>query len=261
MATEKEVPLEGGNLTNVVRVGDTVRREAGPWTPFIHRLLGHLRNRGFTFAPQALGIDEFGREILTYISGETLTYGPWPQWVRSDELLEEAVAVLVDYHHKVADFRPGHVESRLGSELLASDQIVCHNDFAPYNCVYRDGHFAGLIDWDVVCAGDPVWDLAFFAWHWVPLYPPSPDFAWRSLDICQRRLKQIVDSYGFEDREDFVQLIVARIESSRDGIISRASEGDQAFMNLQREGHAEEMQRTIEFVRDNEKFLDGALYV
>jgi len=31
-----EVPLEGGNMTGgVVRVGDTVRRPAGPWTPAV----------------------------------------------------------------------------------------------------------------------------------------------------------------------------------------------------------------------------------
>ena len=260
MGSEREIVLAGGNLTKVVRVGDTVRREAGPWTPSIHRLLRHLRDRGFTLAPEALGIDELGREILTFIPGETLTEGPWPRWVWSDELLEEAVTVLADYHQKVADFRPTHVESRLDTEPLTSDQIVCHNDFAPYNCVFRDGHFAGLIDWDVVCAGDPLWDLAFFAWHWVPLYAPSSDIAWRSLNVCRRRLRHIVDSYGLNDRSGFVKLIVARIEASRDGILTRASEGDQVFIRLKREGHTEEMQRAIDFVRENEKLLNDALY-
>jgi hypothetical protein len=260
MGSERKILLAGGNLTKVVRVGDTVRREAGPWTPSIHRLLRHLRDRGFILAPQALGIDELGREILTFIPGETLTEGPWPRWVWSDELLEEAVTVLADYHQKVADFRPTHVESRLATQPLTSEQIVCHNDFAPYNCVFREGHFAGLIDWDVVGAGPPTWDLAFFAWHWVPLYAPSSDFAWRSMDVCRRRLRQIVDSYGLIDRSVFVKRIVARIEASRDGIITRASEGDEVFIRLKGEGHTEEMQRTIDFVRENEKFLNDALY-
>ena len=34
-----EVVLCGGNMTPVVRVGDTVRRATGPWTPTIHALL------------------------------------------------------------------------------------------------------------------------------------------------------------------------------------------------------------------------------
>ena len=260
MGSEREIVLAGGNLTRVVRVGDTVRREAGPWTPSIHRLLSHLRDRGFTLAPEALGIDELGREILTFTPGETLTEGTWPQWVWSDELLEEAVTVLLDYHQRVADFRPTHVESRLGTEPLTTDQIVCHNDFAPYNCVFQEGHIAGLIDWDVVRAGDPRWDLAFFAWHWVPLYAPSSDIAWRSLDVCRRRLRHVVDSYGLSDRSEFVELIVTRVEASLDGIITRASEGDEVFIRLEREGHTEEMQRTIDFVRENEKLLNDALY-
>jgi hypothetical protein len=32
----------GGGLTPVVRVGETIRRAAGPWTPAVHALLDHL---------------------------------------------------------------------------------------------------------------------------------------------------------------------------------------------------------------------------
>ena len=36
-----EIPLGGGNVSGgVVRIGDTVRRPAGPWTPAVHALLG-----------------------------------------------------------------------------------------------------------------------------------------------------------------------------------------------------------------------------
>jgi hypothetical protein len=259
MGQEREIPLAGGNLTTVVRVGDTVRREAGSWTPFVHLLLTHLSENGFDIAPKALGIDTSGREILTFIPGETLTGQPWPGWVWSEELLKEAVCVLADYHVKVADFRPEFVESRLGTQSLSRDQIVCHNDFAPYNCVFRNGHLVGLFDWDVVCAGIPTWDLAFFAWHWVPLYAPSSEIAWRSMEDCRRRLRLIVDSYGLVDRSDFLQQIILRIEASRNGILLRAAEGDEVFKSLQQEGHTEEMQRAIDFVKANETFLHDGL--
>jgi hypothetical protein len=42
MTDEPEVPLTGGDMTAVVRVGDTVRRTAGPWTPAVHALLRQL---------------------------------------------------------------------------------------------------------------------------------------------------------------------------------------------------------------------------
>ena len=40
--SDEEVPLTGGNITPVVRVGATVRRATGPWTPAVHALLRHL---------------------------------------------------------------------------------------------------------------------------------------------------------------------------------------------------------------------------
>ena len=40
--------LDGGNIGGAVRVGDTVRRAAGPWTPAVHALLTHLATRRFT---------------------------------------------------------------------------------------------------------------------------------------------------------------------------------------------------------------------
>ena len=43
-----EIPLDGGNVSGgVVRIGDTARRPAAPWTPAVHALLGHLHAAGF----------------------------------------------------------------------------------------------------------------------------------------------------------------------------------------------------------------------
>ena len=56
-----EIPLHGGNVSTVVRVGDTVRRNAGPWTPAVHALLHHLRvRRASPVRPHALGMDDAG---------------------------------------------------------------------------------------------------------------------------------------------------------------------------------------------------------
>src|SRR5256884_8900785 len=68
--TQQEIPLLGGNTSTVVRVGDTVRRNVGPWTPAVHALLRHLEYVGFTGAPRALGLDERNREVLSYLDGE-----------------------------------------------------------------------------------------------------------------------------------------------------------------------------------------------
>jgi hypothetical protein len=67
--TGTEIPLAGGNMSGgVVRVGDTVRRPAGPWTPAVRALLTHLHEAGFRGAPlmaDAYGLTE--RERLDII--------------------------------------------------------------------------------------------------------------------------------------------------------------------------------------------------
>jgi hypothetical protein len=259
MADDPEVVLAGGNLSQVVRVGNTVRRPTGPWTPMVHDLLRHVRSRGSLLAPQPLGIDELGREMLSFIPGETIVSHPWPAWVWDDELLTNAARALAAYHDSVADFRPSIVLSRLGPSVLREEEIVCHNDFAPYNGVFASRRLAGIVDWDVVCAGSPSWDLAFFAWHWVPLHAPTPALAWRTLAVCQRRLRAAVEAYGLTDASGFVSRVIDRIDASRVGIIERSLAGDEVFARLETNGHAEEMYQSTEFVRSIEGALQRAL--
>ena len=55
-----------------VRIGETVHRPAGSWTPTVHALLCHIRARGFHLAPEPLGVDARGREVLSYLDGSTV---------------------------------------------------------------------------------------------------------------------------------------------------------------------------------------------
>ena len=64
--------LLAGNVSTVVRIGDTVRRTTGPWTPAVHALLRYLEEVDFKGAPRVLGIDGQGREVLTYLPGKVL---------------------------------------------------------------------------------------------------------------------------------------------------------------------------------------------
>lgn len=191
----------------------------------MHELLRHVRDRGFRLSPKSLGIDGQGREVLSYIEGDTLTSQPWPMWVWSDQLLIEAAQTLTAYHAAVADFRPAAVTSRFGTLPLGADEIVCHNDFAPYNTVFVDGRIAGIIDWDLITPADPLWDLAFVAWQWVPLYPPSDALAWRTPGDCARRLRLLIDTYDRGVGDGFIDLVTARIDTSRRGVLEGAALG------------------------------------
>ena len=54
----KEILLSGGNATAVTRIGATVHRATGEWTPTVHTLLNHLEKAGFEAAPRVLGFDD-----------------------------------------------------------------------------------------------------------------------------------------------------------------------------------------------------------
>jgi hypothetical protein len=70
----KEIQLGGGAMTEgVVRVGDTVRRPPRYVAQLMRDMLVHLERAGFDAAPRWLGFDEQGRDVLSWIDGETLT--------------------------------------------------------------------------------------------------------------------------------------------------------------------------------------------
>lgn len=67
MVDHEEV-LTGGNVAlEVVRVGQTVRKQATTATPAVAALLRHLKATGFDGSPKHLGLDDTGRQILEYI--------------------------------------------------------------------------------------------------------------------------------------------------------------------------------------------------
>ncbi|MFE9139354.1 hypothetical protein [Streptomyces sp. NPDC007355] len=99
--------MQDGAHRRVVRIGeigDTVRRPVQPWTPTVHALLRHLAEVGFTYAPQPLGIDNGGCEVLTYIEGDSGQSG-WAKVV-GDHGLRNFAGLLRDYHDACRSFSP-----------------------------------------------------------------------------------------------------------------------------------------------------------
>jgi len=103
----QEVLLEGGtaNRGRVVRIGDTVRRPLRATSAATHALLRHLADAGFAGAPRVLGVDDDGREVLSYVRGTAVT-PPCPLWALTDEALVSVAVLLRDYHRAVSTFDP-----------------------------------------------------------------------------------------------------------------------------------------------------------
>jgi hypothetical protein len=252
LVTPAETPLTGGTLNPVVRIGDTVRRPVGPWTPTIHSLLAHIHRRGFHSAPEAIGVDDEGREILTYVPGTTVGWSmPWPPIIRSDDLLAQVGQTLADYHRAVADFRPpGEVPWQLGAAAIADNEIVCHHDVAPYNTVIDGDRLVAIIDWDLAGPAPARSDLAFAAWQWVPLHGPtvSAFMGWDAPPARARRLRLLLDAYALQDRAGFVNAVIERVRFNRSTMLRRAAEGSAAYQALVDQGHIAGMDEALGYL-------------
>ena len=192
--------LRGGFVNQVVRVGETVRRTAGPWTTTIQRLLQHARERGVDWAPAPHGIDDQGREVLSYLEGEVPH--DMPDWIWSEPVLLDVARALRQWHDATRDFDTTSAVWNFESPEPA--EVICHHDFAPYNCVFRDQQFVGAIDFDFCSPGPRIWDLAYTAYRYVPLMPPTGSIAGPgaqetsrfSIGEMGRRLDHFLDTYA-----------------------------------------------------------------
>jgi Phosphotransferase enzyme family len=244
-----ETPLAGGNVNSgVVRVGDTVRRPAGPWTPAVHALLGHLHAVGFRGAPRPLGIDERGREVLAFVPGSVA----WPghfDLLDGDGQLRRAARLIRDFHDAVAGFVPPP-GARWQTHIPADgDEIIAHHDLAPWNLVIGDRQWT-FIDWDTAGPGPRLWDLAYAIHGFAPL---SADPAHQRADAA-RRLRLIADAYGLAEQQrlDLIPLLARRTQAMRDFLAEQAARGTQPWARLWQEGHGDAWQADAAYIAERE---------
>jgi hypothetical protein len=232
----REVTLPGGNTTGAVLIGDVVHKRASPWTPTVHAVLRHLEDAGFDGAPRALGFDDLGREMITYLPGETIgDRTPWPAWAFADSMLVQVGQWLRRLHDLTAGFTPPADEHWYIGGAMRPGLVIGHQDAAPYNAVVDADRLVGFYDWDIAGPSSREWDLAFSALPWVPLASPSDDTepSRRDVDARARRFHLFLDAYGYDgDRRGFRAVVPERARVQA-GVIRRTAEaGDPASLAL-----------------------------
>jgi len=224
-----EERLTGGNTTDVVRLGDTVRRTTGTCTPAVHDLLHHLERVGFEGSPRVLGIDDHGREMLAYVEGEVGTRSPespLPEWFRSEDACWGIGRWIREFQRAQSGFAPDPTKPwrRAAGESLEPGQVIVHHDVSPYNTVRRPDGVLVALDWDFARPGNQLEDLAWAAWRWVPLMTGS---WWHTeygvdhltdeqlIEHQTRNLRALLDGYGAspDQRRHLAGEITAQLES------------------------------------------------
>lgn len=238
MAREEPQPLVGGvaNAGAVVRVGDHVLRPTNAHTATIHDFLRHLHANGFTGVPEVVGIDEDGRERLTYIDGE-VPVPPYPAWAQSDESLASIARLLRRFHDAAAGYEPPP-GSTWSTEMTdpsggGDGLVVCHNDVCLENVVFHDGIAVALVDFDFAAPGRRSWDLAQFARMCVPIDDESRvRLGWRPADL-EERLRLVADAYGLPPgRDDFFAALADGIERGGQFVLRHVEAGEAPFIEM-----------------------------
>lgn len=234
-----ETELQGGGTTVVVRVGNTVRRPVRSWSHNVHALLGHLRAVGFAGAPRFLGIDEAGREILDHLDGEVGNY-PLSTDVRSEQALVSAGRLLREYHDATTEFATVHATG-WQFDALEPVEVICHGDFAPYNCVFTGDTATGVIDFDAARPGPRAWDLAYALYRFAPLTHPANTDGFGDTTEQARRARLFLDSYGCnrDERAAAVGMVAFRLKSLVTFMWQAAADGDENFARHIAQGHAD----------------------
>jgi Phosphotransferase enzyme family len=199
-----------------------VHRETGPWTPAVHALLAYLDGR-VRHVPAVRGFDEQGREILSYLPGRVVD-------IDTEELTEPQIVGLVGwargFHDAVVGFRhPGPWRfPALG------DELVGHNDIAPYNACFDGDRLVGVFDWDLAGPTTRLMELAFMAWNCVPLWRPMEP------DRAAARLTVLTTAYGSFAPAQVLAAVPARIGPMLTEIPRAAGAGDVGMQHLMRQG-------------------------
>ena len=230
MTDDAEVPLAGGFANVVTRRGDTVRRNAGPWTPVVHLLLRHLRAAGFSLAPQPIGLDEQGREVLDYLEGQ-VAWWPWPDVLRRNDGLRAVTSMIRELSRAIATFDEPPDAIWHGGPRTAADLVIRHGDLAPWNTLWVGDRLTGLIDWDTAEPAPSGWDAAQAAWYFLPLRPLT---GYRTagggftVDDVGHRLALWCDELDL-DPEELLDLVAQVQAFERERILTRGGAGDEPY--------------------------------
>jgi Phosphotransferase enzyme family len=235
-------PLTGDGVTQgIVRIGDTVRRPLRPFSLTVQAYLAHLRDAGFTGAPLPFGVDEQGREVLSFVPGDVPRW-PLPPEMAGDDVLVALARLIRALHEASAGWEPppgavwGGTPANPG-RVTEHAELVSHRDYALGNVVFRGGRPAALIDFDLARPTTRVYDIANALWYWAPLRDPrdrSPALA--DADI-PHRVAVFADAYGMtaQQRAGLVPLAVDMVRRYHED--SRVSaELDPVFRKLWEDG-------------------------
>lgn len=246
---DAEQLLEGGNVSDgVVRIGSTVRK---PWmdsTPSVFEFMTAVRKAGVD-VPAVLGKDEQGRQITEFIPGRLA--------LDSDPLthteLHRVGAMVRAIHDASESFVPPPDARWTVAIPSPGEELVCHNDLAPWNLIIGDRWT--FIDWDAAAPSTRPWDLAYAAQAFTLSYTnQAPEEA-------AQNLTAFIDGYGADRRmrEQLPEAMSQRAAAMYHLLESSHEAGSEPWGSMYVEGHGAHWRAATRYAEHNQELWSKAL--
>lgn len=243
-------------------LNNEIHRESGYWTKQVHQFLHFLRKRGFAQAPEPLGFDEQGREIVSFVKGQTCDY-PLSEDIASLEALVSVAKLLRRYHDVSQSFL---------NEITASNQVwmfpcrdpqevICHSDFAPYNICFEGKQAVGIIDFDTAHPGPRAWDIVYALYRFAPFSNPKNMESFGGIADQILRAYLFCNAYGLneENRIGLVDLMLERLQALLSFLMQSAREENKKYALNVQEGHHLTYLADIEYITLHKLRIENGL--
>ena len=245
--------LKGNEQHPVVRIGDKVHRPTEFWQPAVQDLLNYLDSVDFPYSPRHFGLDSKGREILSFIDGESGKEG-WNN-ITSDDGLRSYAKLLRAYHYAVSKYKPPeNLEWANGQLGLKSGQIICHGDFGPWNIVWKYGKPVGIVDWDLAHPNTPEYDILYALEYSAPFRDDKTTIEWHHFDSVpdrKRRIEIFLEAYGAPMIDDVASKVANMQREVNEYAKSLAKRGIQPQADWMARGDLDKADEQVRWTENN----------
>ena len=204
---------------------------------------------------QPLGIDERGREVLSFVPGTV----PWPDrfdLLEPRQRLAQAAKLIREFHDAVTGFVPP-AAARWQVLIPAEEEceIIAHHDLAPWNLVV--GPRWAFIDWDLAAPGTRLWDVAYAVHGFVPL---SANPRWQHRDAGSR-VRVFADVYRLDESQrcELVRMLARRTRAMHEFLARQAKARVQPWAGMWDTGHGDAWQADADYIEAHQTAWAAAL--
>lgn len=238
MNNEETILSGGTNAESIVKIGKNVHRSKTHNFEFIHAMLLWLEKQRFSYAPKYVGIDEQGREILSFVEGEVPREIPM-----TFEQKISAIKILRQFHDALAN-----------TKFAGAEETVCHHDFAPWNIIVHEEKVVGMIDFDEVGPGKRIDDVTYFIWTALDLAVAKiPD------EEQIKNIVALVNAYQLTNKNEIISSFLKqqnRILKFRQQIVAKEKDPDKIIFS---KGAILRIQNSINWINKYKTEIEIAL--